>query len=73
MLRLYLCLEKHEWLLSDDINLLSHLLLPLAGPEEFEQDETEKLPIDIQYLPPEKLRERDIDVRKLLIESVILV
>ena len=67
------CLEKHEWLLSDEISLLSHLLLPLAGPEEFEDNETEKLPLDLQYLPVEKMREHDIDVRKLLVESVILV
>ena len=67
------CLDKHEWLLSDCIDLLPHLLLPLAGPEEFDETETDKLPLDLQYLPSTKLREDDIDIRKLLIESLLLV
>lgn len=55
--------EHHEWLLSEDIDILSYLLLPLAGPEEFDDEDTEKLPIDLQYLPETKERESDPDIR----------
>ena len=41
--------KYHEMLLND-IDLLPRLLLPLAGPtpDTFEEDEIEKLPIDLQ-------------------------
>ncbi|XP_015273986.1 PREDICTED: protein HGH1 homolog [Gekko japonicus] len=63
----------HEWLLSDQVDLLPSLLLPLAGPEEFPEDEMEKLPLDLQYLPPEKGREPDPEIRKLLLEALLLL
>lgn len=31
----------HAWLLSDQVDVLPFLLLPLAGPEEFLEDEME--------------------------------
>lgn len=43
-----LCWQKelHEWLLTDNsVGILTRLLEPLAGPEEFDDDEMEKLPI----------------------------
>lgn len=36
-----LFLEYHEWLLGDEVDILPFLLLPLAGPEEFPEDEME--------------------------------
>jgi len=51
-------------------NLISDLLWPLCGPEEFTEEENEKLPIDLQYLEPEKQREKDERIRLSLIESV---
>ena len=62
--------EHHEWLLSDHVDLLPRLLLPLAGPEEFDEEEMEKLPIDLQYLEPDKEREPDTDIRRLLVEAI---
>lgn len=56
-------LENHDWFLSPDIDLLPNLLLPLAGPEELDDEETNKLPIDLQYLPETKQRESDPDIR----------
>ncbi|CAD6237335.1 GSCOCG00002258001-RA-CDS, partial [Cotesia congregata] len=50
-------IENHLWLLSDQVDILSHLLLPLAGPEEFDDEDNDKLPIDLQYLPATKERE----------------
>lgn len=65
--------EHHEWLLSDSVDLLPRLLLPLAGPEEFDDDDMERLPDDLQYLPPDKKRLQDPDLRKMLVESLIQV
>lgn len=31
------------------------------------------LPVDLQYLPPDKQREPDADIRKMLIEAIMLV
>ncbi|MCJ8746510.1 hypothetical protein PDJAM_G00142710 [Pangasius djambal] len=62
----------HEWLLSDAVDILPFLLLPLAGPEELSEEENEGLPVDLQYLPEDKTREEDPDIRKMLIETLLL-
>ncbi|XP_030645037.1 protein HGH1 homolog [Chanos chanos] len=63
----------HEWLLSDEVDILPFLLLPLAGPEELTDEENEGLPVDLQYLPEDKKREEDPDIRKMLIETLLLL
>jgi len=63
-------IEHHEWLLGDQVDLLPRLLLPLAGPEEFSDDEMDKLPVDLQYLEPDKEREPDADIRRMLVEAI---
>lgn len=63
-------LEKHEWLLSEDLDLLPRLLLPLAGPEQFDEEDNEKLPLDLQYLPDDKKREPDSDLRLALLQAL---
>ena len=60
-------------LLGDEVNILPHLLLPLAGPEEYANEDMDKMPLDLQYLDESKIRESDADIRKLLIECVKLV
>lgn len=55
------------------MDILPFLLLPLAGPEDFSEEEMERLPVDLQYLPPDKQREPDADIRKMLVEAVMLV
>ncbi|XP_050070384.1 protein HGH1 homolog [Anopheles maculipalpis] len=62
--------SEHEWLLSEEMDVLPFILLPLAGPEEFDDETNEKLPVDLQYLGPDKKREDDPDVRKMLVESL---
>ncbi|XP_019769565.1 protein HGH1 homolog [Dendroctonus ponderosae] len=62
--------DYHEWLLSEDVDILSRLLLPLAGPEEFDEEDNDKLPLDLQYLPEDKTREGDPDIRCILIEAI---
>ena len=48
-------------------------MLPLAGPEEFSEEENDKLPIELQYLGDEKIREEDADIRKILLEALTQV
>uniref|UniRef100_A0A8C4Q537 Protein HGH1 N-terminal domain-containing protein n=1 Tax=Eptatretus burgeri TaxID=7764 RepID=A0A8C4Q537_EPTBU len=46
-----LCFEhsRHSLLLSNELDLLPRLLLPLAGPDEFTEEENEGLPLDLQF------------------------
>merc|ERR1712088_748031 len=62
----------HEMLLTK-MDILSRLLLPLAGPtpENFDDEEIEKLLIDLQYLDEDKKLEEDADIRKLLLEALV--
>ena len=55
--------QNHEWLLSPEVDILSYLLLPLAGPEEFDDEDNDKLPTSLQYLSETKQREPDLDIR----------
>ncbi|XP_078064021.1 protein HGH1 homolog isoform X3 [Mustelus asterias] len=63
----------HQWLLGNDVDILPFLLLPLAGPEELSEEEMEGLPVDLQYLPEDKQREKDPDIRKMLLEAINLL
>lgn len=65
--------KHHEWLLSEDVDILPFLLLPLAGSEELSEEENEGLPLDLQYLPEDKQREEDPDLRKMLLETLLLL
>ncbi|KAM3838559.1 protein HGH1 homolog [Vipera latastei] len=65
--------RHHEWLMSEQVDLLPFLLLPLAGPEELPEDEMERLPLDLQYLPADKQREPEADIRKMLLETLLLL
>lgn len=58
--------EFHEWLLSSEVDILPRLLLPLAGIEEFDEEDNDKLPLELQYLPGDKTREEDPDIRYFL-------
>jgi len=66
-------IERLDKLLGETVDLLPKLLLPLAGPEEFDEEDNDKLPIDLQYLGEDKVRERDPDIRKMLIEALTQV
>ncbi|KAF8983719.1 hypothetical protein BGZ46_009681 [Entomortierella lignicola] len=66
--------ENHPALLDEnDINVLPYILLPLCGPEEFDLDDMEGMPEDIQLLPPTKTREADAHLRETLLEGLILL
>lgn len=55
------------------MDLLPYLLLPLAGPEEYDLDEQELLPPALQFLPPTKKREGDHVIRLTHIETLLLL
>lgn len=55
------------------MDIVPALLLPLAGLEQFTEEEMDSLPVDLQYLPEDKLRESDPDVRKMLLEAIMKV
>lgn len=48
---------RHMDLLLDQINLLPYILLPLAGPEEMDEDDMFNLPDELQMLPGDKARD----------------
>ncbi|KAK2462246.1 hypothetical protein APHAL10511_005742 [Amanita phalloides] len=60
-------------ILAPGIDVLPYLLLPLAGPEEFDLEDQEKLPEPLQFLPPTKKREPDAVVRLMHVETLLLL
>lgn len=66
--------ESHRLLLDEDgANLLPYLLLPLAGNEEFsEEDSADMLP-DLQLLPPDKQRDPDNEILVIHLETLLLL
>jgi len=64
--------EHHEWLLHEDVDIVPRLLLPLAGPtpQDLDDQDIEKLPMELQYLDDDKKIEEDPDLRRMLLESL---
>ena len=55
------------------IDALQYILLPLAGPEEFDLDIQEQLPEALQFLPPTKKREANAAFRLTHVETLLLL
>ncbi|KAG9008649.1 hypothetical protein FRB94_013056 [Tulasnella sp. JGI-2019a] len=55
------------------INITLAILQPLAGPEEFDLEDTELLPAPLQFLPDTKKREPDPALRAIHLESLVLL
>ena len=66
-------LDCHKSLLEEQIDFLPAVLLPLAGPELFNDEENDQLPLECQYLPDDKIREDIPDVRTMLLEILLKV
>lgn len=71
-------IDAHTRLLSDDpvddgVNLLPYILLPLMGPEEYSDEDTEGMLEDLQLLPPDKEREKHADIIKTHLETLLLL
>ncbi|KAF2271781.1 DNA-binding protein-like protein HGH1 [Westerdykella ornata] len=54
-------------------NLLPYLLLPLMGPEEYSDEDTEGMLDECQLLEPDKERERDVEIMKTHLETLLLL
>ncbi|KAF1351631.1 DUF383-domain-containing protein [Lizonia empirigonia] len=54
-------------------NLLPYILLPLMGPEEYADDDTEGMLDELQLLEPDKEREPDHDIVKSHLETLLLL
>eukprot|EP00035_Acanthoeca_spectabilis_P025738 m.459665 g.459665 ORF g.459665 m.459665 type:complete len:392 (+) comp21806_c0_seq1:276-1451(+) len=63
--------SNHEWLLGPEVDILPHLLLPLIGPEELDDEDMDGMPDELQYQPPDKEREAEPAIRKHLLESLM--
>ncbi|KAF2096964.1 DUF383-domain-containing protein [Rhizodiscina lignyota] len=68
---------SHTALLSDHpssgVNILPYLLLPLMGNEEYNDEDTEGMLDEVQLLPPDKERERDNEILKTHLETLLLL
>ncbi|KAI8144617.1 hypothetical protein BJV82DRAFT_667817 [Fennellomyces sp. T-0311] len=70
------CFEtrQHERILEDDkLNTLPFILLPLCGSEEYDMEEFEQFPEEIQLLDDDKKRETDSMLRTILLDALILL
>ncbi|PIA17143.1 DUF383/DUF384 domain-containing protein [Coemansia reversa NRRL 1564] len=70
------CFEKdkhHEILDPKETNMLPYILLPLCGPEEFDMEDMEAMPEEIQFLGDDKKREPDPKLRATLLEAINLL
>ncbi|KIW48279.1 uncharacterized protein PV06_00884 [Exophiala oligosperma] len=74
--------EKHPLLLADDyemvegvpgVNLLPYILLPLAGSEEYSEEESAAMLPDLQLLPPDKERDKDNEILTTHLETLLLL
>ncbi|CAI6340454.1 unnamed protein product [Periconia digitata] len=54
-------------------NLLPYLLLPLMGPEEYADEDTEGMLDELQLLEPDKERESDAEIIKTHLETLLLL
>ncbi|KAJ2572898.1 Protein hgh1 [Coemansia sp. RSA 1836] len=71
-----ICFEKEshrEILDPNETNMLPYILLPLCGPEEFDMDDMEAMPEEVQLLGDDKKRESDPKLRTTLLEAINLL
>ncbi|KAF2655901.1 DUF383-domain-containing protein [Lophiostoma macrostomum CBS 122681] len=58
---------------SQGANLLPYILLPLMGPEEYSDEDTEGMLDELQLLEPDKERENDLEIVKTHLETLLLL
>jgi len=54
-------------------NLLPYILLPLMGPEDYSDEDTEGMLDELQLLEPDKEREKDLEIMKTHLETLLLL
>lgn len=65
--------SQHKLVHDEEINLLPFILLPIAGPEEINEDDMFNLPDELQLLPPDKQREPVESILSTHLESLLLL
>lgn len=65
--------EYHGPFLEDPAKLFHFVMLPLIGPEDLPDDDTEGMPEDFQMQLPSKTRESDAAIRKILLDIVLIL
>lgn len=64
----------HPTLFADDeANLLPYILLPIMGPEEFDEEDAMDMLPDLQLLPPDKKRDSDPNIILTHLETLLLL
>ncbi|PGG97299.1 hypothetical protein GX51_07394 [Blastomyces parvus] len=67
-------IKAHPQLLAEaEVNILPYLLLPVAGPEEFTDEESATMLPDLQLLPPDKERDWDKEIIATHLETLLLL
>ncbi|PGH17524.1 hypothetical protein AJ79_01124 [Helicocarpus griseus UAMH5409] len=67
-------LKSHPQLLAEsEVNILPYILLPIAGPEEFSDEDSASMLPDLQLLPPDKERDSDKDIIVTHLETLLLL
>ncbi|KAF2009757.1 DUF383-domain-containing protein [Aaosphaeria arxii CBS 175.79] len=54
-------------------NLLPYIILPLMGPEEYSDEDTDGMLDECQLLEPDKEREKDVEIMKTHLETLLLL
>ncbi|KAK6454939.1 protein HGH1 [Scheffersomyces xylosifermentans] len=66
--------NSHGKLVNDEnINILPYILLPIAGPEEIDEDDMFNLPEELQLLPSDKKRDPLNTIICVHLESLLLL
>jgi len=65
--------NKHEWLMSNEVDIISVLLSPLAKKSDLREEEKPKAPKFLLDLEPEKTREPDLKIRITLTHTILLL
>lgn len=62
-----------ELINNDGINILPYILLPIAGPEEIDEEDMFNLPDELQLLPSDKKRDPVVSIICTHLESLLLL
>ncbi|KAI8802565.1 hypothetical protein BJ742DRAFT_536913 [Cladochytrium replicatum] len=68
--------EVHRELLDDSgngVDVLPMILLPLMGNEDYSDEDMGGMPDELQLLEDDKTREPDIKIRRILLETLLLL
>ncbi|OMJ22517.1 Protein HGH1-like protein [Smittium culicis] len=57
----------------EQINLLPYILLPILGNEDYDEEDSDGMPEEVQLLDDDKKRESDPQLRLTLIEALLLL